>query len=177
MDFPDVSDLPRKLAWFAGMAAIAAVLGILVLGALSQVVVPRLVQSSADRLTAQPWANVGYGLAWALRTPAIAGLLLFTLIGAPAAIVVMAGFIVLAALGFVTAGYSTGLWPKQRIKPKMAATGTWGRVGWTVRGLFVLLLMIVVPFVGWTIAALLFIAGLGAEASAVLERFRAADAS
>ena len=83
VDFPDVSELPRKLAWFAGIVAIGAALGILVLGALAQTAVPRLLQASAERLAAQPWSNVGYGLAWALLTPAIAALLLFTLVGAP----------------------------------------------------------------------------------------------
>ena len=177
VDFPDVSELPRKLAWFAGMVAIGAALGVLVLGALSQLAVPRLLQSSVDRLAAQPWASVGYGLAWALLTPAIAGLLLFTLIGAPAAIVLMAGFIVLVALGFVTAGYAAGLWLKQHIKPNTSVPGTLGRISWTLLGLFVLLVMNVVPFVGWIMAALIFMAGLGATVSAVLERFRTADAS
>lgn len=177
VEFPDVSELPRKLVWLAAMVAIGAVLGILALGALSQMAVPRLLQSGADRLAAQPWANLGYGLAWAVLTPVIAGLLLFTLIGAPAAIVLMAAFVVLAALGFVTAGFAAGLWLKQRIKPQPVTFGTLGRIGWTVFGLFVLLLINVVPFVGWIIAALTFMAGLGAAASAVLERFKTVDAS
>ena len=177
VDFPDVSELPRKLAWLAVTIAIAAAVGMLVLGALSQLALPRLLQASADRLVDQPWANVGYGLAWALLTPAIAALLAFTLIGAPAAIVLVAGLIVLAALGFVTAGYAAGLWLKQRIRPQPATPGTFGRIGWTVLGLLVLLLMMVVPFVGWILVALIFMGCLGAATSAVLERFKVANAS
>jgi len=176
VDFPDVSELPRRLAWFAMLAAMAAALGILVLGALSQIAVPGLVQSGADRLAAQPWTNVGLGLAWALLTPAVAALLFVSLIGAPAAIVLMAGFVVIAALGFVTAGYAAGLWLRQRVKSQPAAPGTAGRMGWTALGLLVLLVINVVPFLGWIIALLVFMAGLGAAASTVTERFRSAVA-
>lgn len=37
--------------------------------------------------------------------------------------------------------------------------------------------MIVEPFVGWIIVALIIMGGLGAAAAAVMERFRAANAS
>jgi hypothetical protein len=176
MDFPDVSEWPRRLIWLAVFAALAVALGMLVLGALSQITVPRLVQAGADRLTAQPWTNVGLGLAWALLTPAIAALLFVSLIGVPAGIVLMAGFVVLVALGFVSAGYAAGLWLRQRIKSQPAVLGTWGRVGWTVLGLLALILINIIPFLGWIIALLIFMAGLGAAASAVIDRFRTADA-
>ena len=174
VDFPDAAQFPRQMAWFAATVAIAVGLGLLALGVLAQFALPRLIQASADRLAEQPWPNLGYGLVWGLLTPAVAGLLAFTLVGAPAAFVLMAGFVVVAALGYVTTGYAAGLWLRQRFTQRLADPGTWGRIGWTVLGLLILLLVSAVPFVGWIVATLAFTAGLGAAVAVVLERFRGA---
>ncbi len=177
VDFPDPAKFPRQLAWVAGLVALAATAGMLLLAALVQFAVPRLVQSGVDRLVAHPWTEVGLGLAWALLTPALVALLLVTVVGAPAGLVLLAGFVVLAATGFVTACYAIGLWLRGRMRPQATAPGTGSRIGWTLIGVVILILINVVPFLGWIIGLLATMAGLGAAASALSERLRAAPAT
>jgi hypothetical protein len=175
VEFPSAAELGKALAVGAALLGLAAGLGILLLGGILQAIVPRLLQSGADRIAEQPWANLGYGLAWALITPALVMLLFVTIIGAPAALALIAGFFVLATLGFVTAGYAVGLWVSRRIGRQTLPSATAGRIGWTVLGTFLLMLVNVVPVLGWIVAFMLFITGLGAAASVVVDRFRSVD--
>lgn len=172
VDIPEPADFMKAMVAFSIAAAIAISVGLLALGALSQLVLPELLQASAEYLRKEPWAKLGFGLAWALLIPGAAALLIFSIIGAPAGIVIMAAYIVIGALAFVTSGYAVGLWLRNRRSPTAALPSTVSRIGWTVLGLFALLLVGVVPLVGWALVALAFLAGLGAITSSIWERLR-----
>jgi hypothetical protein len=92
----------------------------------------------------------------------IAGALDVELLGQIEDDAVIAVYIILAAMALVTSGYATGLWLRDR-KPRGAMPS----------GLAVLLLTGAVPFVGWALLVLAFLAGLGAMTKSIWERLRA----
>jgi hypothetical protein len=85
-----------------------------------------------------------------------------SLIGIPAGVILMAAFVVLLTLAFVTAAYAIGLWVRNRRAAGMPEPGTGGRIGWTLLGILVLLVAWAVPFVGWIFAFLALLGGFGA---------------
>jgi hypothetical protein len=172
VDLPEPSKLARGLVWFAVFAAIAILLGLVVFGILAQLVMPGFLQGSVARLRAQPWGSIGLGLAVALLGPAVAALLFVLVIGIPAGVVTLAAFVVVAALALVTAGYGLGLWLRDRTG-RGGEIGTGGRVGWTSLGLIGLVLVNIIPIVGWIVALLAFLAGLGAVTGTLAGRMRA----
>jgi hypothetical protein len=63
----------------------------------------------------------------------------------------------------VTAGSAIGTWLRERRSGAGAALpGVGERIGWTMLGLLILLVAAAVPFVGWILAVLLWLASLGA---------------
>jgi cytoskeletal protein CcmA (bactofilin family) len=107
---PDPRDLPKVIGWMAAAVAVIAALGGLLLGVLAQFAAPGLLRQAAGRMGTELWGCIGRGLAWALILPAIGALLFVSLVGIPAAVVLMAALLVLWALAFVTSAYAVGLW-------------------------------------------------------------------
>jgi hypothetical protein len=177
VNIPDPRDLPRILGWLAAAAAVILIVGALVLAALVQLAAPGLLSQGAARMRAELWSCIGRGLAWALILPAIGLLLFVSLIGLPAAAILMATLLVLWALAFVTAAYAIGLWVRNRRAAAAPEPHTGGRIGWTLLGIVVLLVAGAVPIVGWIFAVLALLGGLGAVAGGLLRRVRHADAS
>ena len=173
VDIPDASQIGKGLAKFAIAVALAFGLGVLVLGGLLQLALPQFLASNVAQLRAEPWPNLGYGLAWALLVPAVAASLFATVIGAPTAFVIMAVFVVLSALAMVTAGSSIGTWLRERRPGAGVSPAVGARIGWTMLGLLLLLVVAAVPFVGWILAVLLWLASLGAVTRGIVDRFSA----
>jgi hypothetical protein len=177
VNIPDPRDLPRMLGWIAAAAAVILIVGALVLAALVQLAAPGLLSQGAARMRAELWGCVGRGLAWALILPAIGLLLFVSLIGLPAAVLLMATLLVLWALAFVTSAYAIGLWVRNRRAAAAPEPRAGGRIGWTLLGIIVLLIAWAVPIVGWIFAVLALLGGLGAVAGGLWRRVRHADAS
>jgi hypothetical protein len=127
-------------------------------------------------MRAELWSCVGRGLAWALILPAIGLLLFVSLIGLPAAVILMATQLVLWALAFVTAAYAIGLRVRNRRAAAAPEPRAGGRIGWTLLGIIVLVIAGAVPVVGWIFAVLALLGGLGATAAALWRRVRQVDA-
>jgi len=176
VNIPDPRDLPRILGWLAAAAAVILIVGALVLAALVQLAAPGLLNQGAARMRAELWGCVGRGLAWALILPAIGLLLVVSLIGLPAAVILTAAVLVLWALAFVTSAYAIGLWVRNRRAAAAPEPHTAGRIGWTLLGIVVLLVAWAVPIVGWIFAVLALLGGLGAIAGGLWRRVRHADA-
>jgi cytoskeletal protein CcmA (bactofilin family) len=175
VNLPDPEDVSKAIAVVAVVASVALGLGVLLLGVLGQVAVPGLLYRSAERVRAEVWGSIGRGLAWALLLPAISALLFATLIGIPAAIVLLACFMVLLVLAFVTSGYAIGLWLRHRRPLPQAQPGIGGRIGWTLLGIVILMMAWVIPFLGWIFALLALLAGLGAVAGRISTQARATE--
>jgi hypothetical protein len=177
VNIPDPKTLPKVIAWIAAAAAGILALGALLLAVLVQLAVPGLVVRGAARMSVEVWACVGRGLAWALILPAIGVLLFASLVGIPAAVILIATLVVLWALAFVTSAYAIGLWVRSRRTELAPEPRTWARIGWTLLGIVILLIAWAVPIVGWIFALLALLGGLGAVAGGLWRRIREADAS
>jgi cytoskeletal protein CcmA (bactofilin family) len=175
-DFPTL----RKIAWSLlgiGLAfALACALGVLLLGAAVQFVVPGLMDAAANRLQQEPWLMLGRGVALLLLLPLVAGLLLATLVGIPLGVVLLFSFFLFLALGLVAAAYSVGRWIGSGLgRPTAANMG--GRILWTLAGLVVIGAISLVTFVGLIILLVAVSAGLAAVAAQVWNELRPEQAS
>ena len=57
--FPDLENLLRMIVWFAVAAAVVLLLGVLLLGVLAQLAVPRPLSRGAARMKAELWGSIG----------------------------------------------------------------------------------------------------------------------
>jgi hypothetical protein len=175
VNIPDPQDLPRMMAVFAVVAGLALLGGVFVVGVLGQLAAPGPLSRGAATLQVELWGSIGRGLAWMLLVPAIGALLFASIIGIPAGAILMAAFVVLLTLAFVTAAYAIGLWVRSRRTTALPEPRTGGRIGWTLLGILVLLIAWAVPFVGWIFAFLALLGGLGAVAAGLRPWARRAE--
>lgn len=172
--FPTMQKIGRTLLAIGLALLLAWALGILVLGAVVQLIVPGLMEATADRLRQRPWAMLGRGVALLLLLPAVAGLLFATVIGIPVGILFLLVLFLLWWLGLVAVAYSIGLWMRGRLgrptAPSMSA-----RILWTLAGLVVVGVVSLVPFVGIVVALLALAAGIGAVAAQTWGRLQPAQ--
>ena len=158
--------------WFGIAAAVIFVLAVMFLGAVYQLVIPTVVSRAAVTAQEHPWSSLGRGVVVLLVTPALAGLLLATVIGIPLAMVIMAIFFVVLTLAFVSVAYCIGLFIRDRFGRAGALPSWAGRIMWTALGIAILMLIAAVPLIGFVVALLAVVAGLGGlvgEARGVLQ--------
>jgi len=172
---PFAKGLPERWIWYGVFAAIGIVLAILLLGAALQLAMPGLLSDAAATVQAKPWSTLGRGLVLALVVPVAIALLMATVIGIPIGMVTAAGFVVLVALAFVAIAYCIGLYVRVLFRRQGVPTGSGPRILWTSLGIFILLIIGLIPFVGWAIGLLAMIAGLGAVISQLGPIFRKPD--
>jgi hypothetical protein len=170
--FPDRGEMRQGMIRVAAVAAAITVAGLFLFAILAQLAVPAVIGAAALRVHTQLWASVGVGLAVLLLAPVLLALLAVTLIGAPAALVGGAALFVLFALAVVLAAFVLGLWLRARLTraETWLASGMGARIGWTLLGMLLLILLQAVPVVGWIIGFIAFLAALGAIAGALRER-------
>jgi cytoskeletal protein CcmA (bactofilin family) len=176
VNIPDPEDLPKMIGFFAVAAAVVLLLGVVLLGVLGQLAAPGPLSRGAATLRTEPWGSIGRGLAWILLVPAVGALLFASLIGIPAGVILMAAFVVLLTLAFLTAAYTIGLWVRNRRAATVPEPRTGGRIGWTLLGILILLIAWAVPLVGWIFAFLALLGGLGAITAGLWPRMRRSEA-
>jgi len=157
---PELED-GRGWIWFGIAAAAVFVLAVMFLGAVYQLVIPNVLSRAAVTAQEQPWSSLGRGVVVFLVTPAIAGLLLATIIGIPLAMVIIAIFFVLLTLAFVSVAYCIGLFIRGRLGREATLPSWAGRIVWTALGILILMLVGAVPLIGFVVAVLAVVAGLG----------------
>ena len=112
-----------------------------------------------------------------LLLPAVGALLFASLIGIPAGVILMATFVVVLSLAFVTAAYAIGLWLRNRWAASAPEPQTGGRIGWALLGILILLIAWAVPIVGLIFALLALLGGRGAVTAVLWRQARPANAS
>jgi len=162
---PFAEGLPESWIWYGVLAVIGFVLAILLLGAALQLAAPGLLSNAVATVQAKPWATLGRGLVLALVVPIAIALLMASVIGIPIGMVTAAGFVVLVALAFVAITYCIGLYVRRLFGRQGVPTGSGSRILWTSLGILILMIVGLIPFIGWAIGILAMIAGLGAVIS------------
>ncbi|MBP7660940.1 MAG: hypothetical protein KA778_13115 [Burkholderiaceae bacterium] len=144
-------------------------MGLFAFGAAMLSAFPGFTMAAADRAASEPLAAFGLGLALTVTTPVAAGLAILTIVGIPLGAAVLAVYPVL-----ILVGYLTGVWSvAARTRRLLGARSPGSRpvlLGWLAGALVVLLLVGVVPFLGWMIAAWVTLAGLGGMAMTLWQR-------
>ncbi len=141
-----------RVLWFTG---------VLVLGALLVLVLPRFTKEAAATVRNSAPASLGLGLAVLVLVPILAVFLCLTIIGIPLAFAVLLGYGLLLMLGFLTGALFVGDSALGLARPASAESSGW-------RILFLLLALIAIaflrrlPWIGELAVIVLFLAGLGA---------------
>jgi len=169
---PLTEEVPEHPAWYGVFAVIGFLMALVLLGAALQLAVPSLLSSAAATVGTGLWASLGRGLVLALLGPAAILLLMVTVVGAPIGLVGMAALFLLYALAFVTITYSVGLYVRRLFGKTDLAAGAGSRILWTAVGILALIIVGIVPFIGWAIGVLAIICGLGAVVSQLGPVFR-----
>ena len=140
--------------WFAGVFCAAA---------LFVVLLPAWSGEAAAMVGRRPLQSLGLGLAILVCVPFVAVVLLITIIGIPLALLLMALYLVVLFLGWVT----TALWVAQRgletLRPGRPA-GRGLQLLALLLGLLALSLLRAIPLLGGLIGLLALLAGIGALA-------------
>jgi cytoskeletal protein CcmA (bactofilin family) len=158
-EFPRVTR-ERVAAFLAGGALLLAVVSFvstLVLGLLSVRFLPRYHGTVTAVLRQRPWASLGVGFVAAVVMPVACLLLLATVLGAPIALILAAGYAILLYWSriFVAARIGEAIFGLFRAAP---------HPGWAfVLGLLVYYALALIPLVGSLVVALAVLFGLGAE--------------
>ena len=147
-------------------------LALIILGIALQLAIPGVLSGSAAAIGTEFWSCLGRGLVIALLAPAIAALLMASVIGAPIGILIGASLVLLYAMAFVAVSYRVGLYVRHLFGRKESATGAWPRILWTSVGILIFVIIGVIPLIGWAIGLLAIICGLGAVVSQLGPVFR-----
>lgn len=141
--------------------------GLLLLAVLLRAALPRFFGGASERLRERPALGLLAGFVLLVATPVAALVLLFTLIGAPVALLLVAVYLALLPVGYASAGIALGHWVLARWRPA-AGRGT--------QALAVALAMLLVslagrmPYLGGWIAFIALLMGLGALSLQVLRQ-------
>jgi hypothetical protein len=158
--------------WIAVLVMLGFFLALVVLGVALQLAIPGILIGSNAKIRSGLWACLGRGLVLALLAPAVAALLMFTVIGAPIGMLIFASLVLLYAMAFVAISYSIGLYVSRLFGKSETATGTGSRILWTCVGILLLVIIGMIPLIGWAFGILAIICGLGAVISQLGPLFR-----
>jgi cytoskeletal protein CcmA (bactofilin family) len=142
-------------AW--AMFLLVSFVSTLVLGLLSLRFLPNFHQSVVTTLRERPWASFGIGFVTAVVLPVLCGLLLATVVAMPLALILLAAFFILLFWARIFPIARVGEWILGRFR------STPSRAGSFVTGLVVYYILAIIPVIGWIVAPLAMLFGLGAE--------------
>jgi hypothetical protein len=129
----------------------------LILGLLSARFLPRYHQSVITTLRERPWASLGVGFIAAVALPVVCALLFATVLAIPLALILLVAFFILLYWSRIYAIGRIGDSILAHLRPASSRASAF------VLGLFVYYILAVIPFIGWLVAPLVILFGLGAE--------------
>jgi hypothetical protein len=140
--------------WTAGLLLVAAVLITLL---------PNFYANVADTLKTHPGKSALIGFVTLICVPIAALLFLITIIGVPLGLLVIAVYLTLLLVGYVSTGISMGDWALHKVKSDKAGSTVW-RITSAVVGVLVVSLLARIPWVGGWVVFVALLVGLGALA-------------
>lgn len=151
----------RWLAPFAIIGAILWFIGWIIAGALLIGLAPVAVRRVTDAMRGRAWQSLLFGFLLFVLVPIVAGVLLFTVIGTPLGLLLAVAYLLLLPLGYLAGAAAIGDWTIDRMR-RTASPGTAQRILAFALALLLLTLLIAVPIVGWLLAWLVVLLGIGA---------------
>jgi hypothetical protein len=150
-------------------------LGLLAAGALWQLLFPTTSAAMVERLNAAPGRSLGLGLLVLAAAPPLAVVLVFTLLGIPLALLLLASWALVALLGFVTAAAFVGDRVGQIALGGRAASPA-ARLGTLALALLLLALVGLLPWFGALVQLVALLIGAGALLLWLLDHARGKSA-
>lgn len=167
--FREVVEREHQLGEAIAAVAVLAVLialGFFLLHGTIAVALPALMNGADRRLRNRFWATSGMGAIIVLIGPLALVALLATVIGAPLALFLLLAYLTAMPLAFTSVAYWIGQALRRRMARAHATAPNWSaRLGWTLLGVFILMIAFVVPLLGALAWLLTLIAGIGAIAA------------
>jgi len=143
---------------------IAWMLGLMVLAAFLVGTMP----AAADRITAsvaaRPWTDIALGFVGLVCIPFAIILLFVTVVGLPLGLLLVLGYLALLLIGYVVAGIAVGEIVLKWVQPAHASQRSW-KIGAAGLGVLIVMLLSGIPLLGWLIAFLALLMGIGAVLS------------
>jgi len=143
--------------WFVLIFWLVCLLGIIIVGLIVNTLFPNFMTRTTKLVTAEPIANIGWGLLTLILFPIVFCILLVTLIGIPLALLLLVFILIGLYLGKLFVAVAAG---------SLIATGLFKKEGafWVrlVVGAVILYLVLAIPIVGWLVAVIVFCMGIGA---------------
>jgi len=136
-------------------------IGLMVIAAAMVGTFPGFYARLAETLRVRGWMSLLMGFVALVCIPVAALILMFTLIGVPLALLVIALYFALLLVGYVSTGIGLGAWALARLKADRAEA-QWWRIGAAVLGVFAISLLGRLPYVGWLVVFAGLLIGLGA---------------
>lgn len=144
-------ELLGALLWMAGL---------FVFGLVITWLSPVFSADAARRAWSDPLAAVGLGFALLIALPVAAGLAIVTIVGIPLGASALAVYPVLLLAGYLTGVAAVAQRLRQSLGPKSPPSAT-ARLVWLAVTLAVLLVIGLIPFLGWLLSIWVLLAGMG----------------
>jgi cytoskeletal protein CcmA (bactofilin family) len=149
--------------------ALLWVLGLFLFGVVLHGAWPVYGTEAARRAWSDQLAALGLGFALLIATPVAAGLAILTIVGIPLGASALALYPVMLLAGYLTGVSAVAQRLRQALGPKSSPSGV-ARLLWLAVTLVVLLVIGLIPFLGWLISAWVLLAGMGGLALAARAR-------
>jgi len=143
---------------------------LLAIGLIIISLIPKKVVEVQQEMIKHPGRSLVWGLIFILLTPLVIFLLLFTLIGIPIALILLALYLIILYISKVFVGFTLGLWVLNYMNKDKKYNGN---LMWPfILGMILLVLIINLPLIGWVIGLLAGMWGIGAFLKVKKETFR-----
>jgi cytoskeletal protein CcmA (bactofilin family) len=136
-------------------------LGLMLLGAILVLAMPRFSREAVATIGQKPWEVLGLGLAVLVGVPVLLVMLVITIIGIPLAVLLALAYGALLMIGYLVGALFVGDFALGRIDAAKLGS-TWWRALFMVLAIVVIAIVDVVPVLGPVATGILFLAGLGA---------------
>jgi cytoskeletal protein CcmA (bactofilin family) len=143
------------------VGGITVSLGMLLLGAVLVLGMPRFSREAAASIRRKPWQALGLGCVMLIGVPCAIAILIVTLIGIPLALLLAFAYVALLMLGYLIAAIFVGDQALERIDAAKLGS-VWWRALFLVLAVIAIAFLRQVPVVGGIACFLLFLAGIGA---------------
>ena len=141
-------------------AALIFVLSLIITGVVVYLMFPHFAERTTQSLFDAPWSSLGFGLAVFAATPVAIVILLSTGVGIWLALTLLAAYLIMLLLGYLTGVLFIGE-AGLRLIGKKESSKTWRAIAFSAAQLL-LIIVSLVPLLGGLIFWLVWLAGLGA---------------
>jgi cytoskeletal protein CcmA (bactofilin family) len=155
---------------------ITAAIGMLLLGAVLILGMPRFSREAAASIRRKPWQSLGLGCVMLIGVPVAIVILAITLVGIPLALLLAFAYIALLMLGYLIGAIFVGDQALERIDATKLGS-VWWRALFLVLAVIAIAFVRLVPIIGGIACFLLFLAGIGAFTMRSWQGFRSDPAT